>query len=524
MLLPLLLALQQAPLPTPADTPPPAHDALSYGITLRLPDTGTVVVGAVETRWRLKSSEPLRLELDSALQVTAVRVAGQPTREWTREGDLILIPVQGRRGDTLVSVVSYSGQVRDGLIITDNETRGRAFFADNWPNRAHRWFPAQDHPSDKATVSFSVVAPRGLEVIANGTLIGVDTLGEGRTRWEYGLDVPVPVYTMVLGAADFAVTPVGEADCTSTCVPVTVWTYVGDSAWAVNGPFRHAVDMVDYFSGLVGPFPYPSLAHVQSSTIFGGMENATAIFYDEKAYATQRLGEGTVAHETAHQWFGDAVTERDWSHLWLSEGFATYFSSLWSGYKYGDSAFQAGMQAAARTVRESPATERPIVDTADNLLRLLNSNNYQKGAWVLHSLRGLVGDSAFFRGIRDWYRTYRDSTALSEDFQAVMERTSGRRLDWYFRQALHQPGYPVLSTGVEPAGPGRLLITLRQVQDTSWGVFRLPGLRVRLDSTVVTLEVTDRESRRVIPWTGPPPASVQVDPGHWWLLDTTGGR
>jgi aminopeptidase N len=282
--------------------------------------------------------------------------------------------------------------------------------------------------------------------------------------------------------------------------------------------------MVDYFSGLVGPFPYPSLAHVQSSTIFGGMENATAIFYDEKAYATQRLGEGTVAHETAHQWFGDAVTEREWSHLWLSEGFATYFSALWRGHMYGDTAFQAGMQAAARTVRESPATERPIVDTADNLLRLLNSNNYQKGAWVLHSLRGVVGDSAFFRGIRDWYQTYRDSTALSEDFQAVMERASGRQLDWYFRQALHQPGYPVFSAGVEPAGPGRLLVTLRQVQDTSWWVFRLPGLMMRLDTTVVAMEVTDRETRRVIPWRGPPPASVLVDPRHWWLLDTTGGR
>lgn len=141
MLLTLLLALQQAPLPTPADTPPPAHDALSYGITLRLPDTGSVIVGAVETRWRLRSPAPLRLELDSALEVTAVRVAGQPSHEWKREGDLILIPVHGSRGDSLVSVVSYRGRVRDGLVVTDEQGRGRAFFADNWPNRAHRWFP-----------------------------------------------------------------------------------------------------------------------------------------------------------------------------------------------------------------------------------------------------------------------------------------------------------------------------------------------------------------------------------------------
>jgi aminopeptidase N len=162
-------------------------------------------------------------------------------------------------------------------------------------------------------------------------------------------------------------------------------------------------EIVDYFTDVVGEFPFSRLTHIQTSTIFGGMENSTAIFYDEGAYRSRRLSESTVAHETAHQWFGDAVTEHDWPHLWLSEGFATYFAALWAGHVGGDSALHATMSGAARGVFRSKSTENPIVDSAANLLDLLNTNNYQKGSWVLHSLRGLIGDSAFFAGIRKYY-------------------------------------------------------------------------------------------------------------------------
>src|SRR4051812_41679715 len=175
------------------------------------------------------------------------------------------------------------------------------------------------------------------------------------------------------------------------------------------------------------------------------MKNSTAIFYDEKRYRQQNLGEPVVAHETAHQWFGDAVTEADWHHLWLSEGFATYLAALWQRHADGDSAFRAGMQADARIVFDSKESERPIIDSAQSdLIELLNSNNYQKGAWVLHQLRGLIGDSAFYAGLRRYYSVYQDSTALSSHFARIMSVAGGKDLDWYFRQALSQPGYPVL--------------------------------------------------------------------------------
>jgi aminopeptidase N len=251
------------------------------------------------------------------------------------------------------------------------------------------------------------------------------------------------------------------------------------------------------------------------------MENPTAIFYDDKAYASKKLNEETVAHETAHQWFGDAVTEADWHHLWLSEGFATYFASLWIGHAVGDSAFRASMQRGADRVFQSRDTERPILDSAaTDLMSLLNSNNYPKGAWVLHSLRGLIGDSAFARGVREYYRSYRDSTALSADFAAVMSRAAGTDLTWYFDQALTQPGYPILEVTWQHQHK-RLRLNIRQVQQQSWGDYRIPGLGLLIDGKAFTVDVAGRETNVVLDDVPHPPALVILDPAGWWLLKAT---
>ncbi|MGE0352118.1 MAG: M1 family aminopeptidase [Gemmatimonadales bacterium] len=514
----LILALVlQAPLPTPADTPRPAHDALHYAISVTLPDSGRSISAEVRTRWRLLSGDPIRVELDSALRVRQVLIGGRAARGWTQGDDLVLVPNPGRAGDTVETVIRYGGVPRDGLVIRDSAGRFTAF-SDNWPNRAHRWFPSQDHPGDKATASFAVTAREGIEVIANGRLDGIDRRGAHRV-WRYSIAEPIPVYTMVIGAADFARAELKPA-CAVRCVPVAVWTYPEDSAWAAAGPFRRASEIVDYFSTLVGEFPYEDLTHVQSSTIFGGMENSTAIFYAEDAYRRHRLGEGTVAHETAHQWFGDAVTEAEWSHLWLSEGFATYFAGLWQEHVGGDSALRAYMSGQARGIFRSSATERPILDQQPDLMALLNSNNYNKGAWVLHSLRGLLGDSVFFAGIREYYRRFRNRTALSDDFKRVMEEVSGQDLDWYFRQALTQPGYPKLAVRVTwDSAAHRVILRVRQTQKMAWGTYRLPGFELLIDDLLVRVDLDDRESEFTFDQFAEPVKAVEVDPNGWWLAE-----
>jgi aminopeptidase N len=278
--------------------------------------------------------------------------------------------------------------------------------------------------------------------------------------------------------------------------------------------------MVDYFSGLFGPFPYPALAHVESSTRFGGMENATAIFYDQKLYRDKALNEPLVAHETAHQWFGDAVTPREWPHLWLSEGFATYLAALWRGHADGDSAFRASMKKAAEAVLSSKASERPVVDTAQrDLMALLNTNSYQKGGWILHQLRGLVGDSAFFAGLRRYYTSYKDSTAISSDFARVMSEAAGKDLDWYFRQSLTQPGYPILDVRLKHGGR-KLTLTITQTQKPEWGTYRIPNLELLVDGKPLRVNVTGLKTHQVIEGTGKKPVKVEVDPNGWWLLKT----
>jgi aminopeptidase N len=500
------------------------HDALRYDIALSIPDSGSRISATVTTRWKLSGPGALVLDLDSEMTVRAATVNGAAAR-WRRRGDQVELPVRGVAGSQVTTTISYDGVPLEGNgMLLRGSGATRTVFADNWPNRAHLWLASHDHPSDKASVGWSIEAPAGYDVVANGTLERVDTMSPGRVRWHFDNPEAIPVYTIVVGMARMAVTPLTPA-CAVRCVPVSIWSYPADSAFAVSGPFRRASEIVDFFSQRIAPFPYRELRHVESSTAYGGMENSTAIFYDEKAWREKRTEEPVVAHETMHQWFGDAVTELDWHHVWLSESFATYGSHLWAQHVGGDSALRAGMAAQREEIINSPATEHPILDsTITEKWRLLNTNTYQKGSWLLHSLRGLLGDSAFFRGLTAYFKRYEHRNALSSDFARVMGQAAHQDLSWFFRQGLLQPGYPVLEVNSALAG-GRLRLTIRQAQKPAWGLYRMPNLELQLDGRSVTVAVRGRVTRTTIPWMERPlPRSIRVDPRGWWLLTVSGER
>jgi aminopeptidase N len=225
-------------------------------------------------------------------------------------------------------------------------------------------------------------------------------------------------------------------------VEVTYWVYPQDVERA-EPSFRRAAEMVDYFTDLIGPFPFEKLANVQSATRFGGMENASAIFYSEQGIASGRNMEGTVSHEIAHQWFGDAVTESDWHHLWLSEGFATYFTMLFVEHAYGRDEMVKLLERSRDYIFEF-AEKNPdytiVHDNLDDMSKVLTGNIYQKGAWTLHMLRELIGDDAFWTGIRDYYARHQNGSATTDDFVRAMEEASGRELDSFFDLWLHRGG------------------------------------------------------------------------------------
>jgi aminopeptidase N len=534
MLAPTLALVLQVGVAHPAlavveDSLRPHVNLLHYDIAIAIPDTGTAIAASVTLRYVVRAEHPsLRLDFDSAFTVDSMilrrllRLRLAHGLDWRRTPDGALeLRRMGHSGDTLSLTVHYHGRPREGLFIQDNVHGRRTAFADNWPNRARHWFPAVDHPSDKASVAFHVDVPEGWRVVANGLLSRVDTLPGDRTRWHWAESRRIPVYTMVFGAGRLAVAELG----TAAGVPHTAWVFPEDSAFAVSGPFARARLITETLASQFGPFPYGKLAHVESSTRFGGMENSSAIFYTERAYADRTMGEGVVVHEVAHQWFGDAVTEHDWHHLWLSEGFATYLGALFYELVGEHEAFRAQMDEAKRSYFTSDVVDRPVIDTTEkNLFALLNANNYPKGAWVLHMLRREVGDSAFFRGMRDYYTTFRDSTALTSDLTVVMERQAGRDLDWFFRQWLLQPGYPRIQVGwSHDAGEAALAVMVRQVQPDAWGRYRfvLPVELVLPDGTRMTFPVPveggDVRSRSTrVPSR---PTSVRVDPEGDLLLE-----
>jgi aminopeptidase N len=503
-------------------------DVLDYDITLDVPDSGRFIRGdATLTIARHASANTLTLDL---LDPTVLEVAvnGATVRS-TRGRETLDVPLPPWRGnsDTVRVRVVYEGVVTDGLVATRDEMGRWTYFGDNWPNRGRHWIPSIDHPSDKATVTWTVRAPSNRTVVANGLRVEQRPIVSGKdaplrtlTRWRESR--PIPVYVMVIAVAPMIERSLGETACGlaehARCVVQSVYVDP-ELADYPPGNFAEAPRIVEYFGRLIGPFPYEKLAHLQSATRFGGMENASAIFYSDQAFEARNVPVGLIAHEIAHQWFGDAVTPREWPHLWLSEGFATYFDALWTERSRGDSAFRAQLRdLRGNVVGAEVVATRPVIDTTErSLMSLLNANSYQKGGLVLHMLRREVGDSVFYGALRAFYMAHRHGNALSSDLQSAVERAAGRPLDWFFDQWLRRPGFPELTIRWTHDSASRRVV-LDVEQSERFGLWRVPlnvaletseGLRtVRVDvppSRVTRITVPIELSAR--------PARVVFDPG-----------
>jgi aminopeptidase N len=359
---------------------------------------------------------------------------------------------------------------------------------DNWPDRLHNWIPCLDHPSAKATINFSVTAPARETVVANGQLTGTRDNPAGTRTWTYSETRPIPPYCMVISVGEYAL----SGPVTGAVTPLTYYVPQTDRAYAVQG-FGAAAPSLAFFSEKVAPYPYEKLALIVGATRFGGMENSSAIVFGSTLFDPRpgpeplsprfNIRRGIVevtAHEIAHQWFGDSVTEARWSDLWLSEGFATYFAGLFIERYEGAAAFRDYMQRAADRYFEYERGQRtPIYDTStEDLLKLLNANNYQKGAWVLHMLRSQLGDEPFYRGIRAYYRAHRNATATTGDLRAALEGASGTDLREFFTRWVYGSGHPRYEASWEwreaRGRGGALTIRLRQTQDDAPFLTPLP--------------------------------------------------
>ena len=279
---------------------------------------------------------------------------------------------------------------------------------------------------------------------------------------------------------------------------------------------------MDFFVSHIGPYPYEKLANVQAAGFNGGTEHASAIFYGEKGVTA---GRGPVVHEIAHQWWGNSVTERDWDDVWLSEGFATYFTLLFTEHDEGRDAFVAGLKRSRAQVLqlEQKLPDTPVIHrNLSDMRRVLNDLVYQKGGWVLHMLRAEVGTEHFWTAIRDYYRRYRDQNASTAELRAMFEQVSGKPLDWFFAQWLNRPGRAenrrvvALSAGTEGHRS-------HGVANTGRDPFRL-GVEVGIAAKtgavprVERIELTGRSATKIFT-VDAEPAAVTIDPNTWLLME-----
>jgi aminopeptidase N len=431
-----------------AQMPVNGLDVKHYSFSITLNDSNNIIKGnaTINTAF-LQNEKQIIFDLvnknkdGNGMTVTSVTKNGIAVN-FLQDSQHLTINDKGLKGRENTYNITYEGIPADGLIISNTKFGNRSFFADNWPNRAHNWIPCNDHLSDKAPVEFIVTAPDHYEVVSNGKKIEEINLPGHLKRTHWKESVPLPPKVMVIGVTDFAVSNFADVDC----IPVSSWVYPENK----DSGFKHyaiAKDILQWYIKKIGAYPYEKLANVQSKTIFGGMENASCIFYFENSVNDKGI-ESLFAHEIAHQWFGDNVTERDWPHLWLSEGFATYMTDLYLENKYGKDSLKNLLKQQRETVLRFYTNHKtPVVDTSgkDNLMHLLNANSYQKGAWVLHLLRRKVGDSLFWKGIRNYYKIYAGSNASTTDFEKVFEKVSHQNLSIFFNQWLFNPGQPMLN-------------------------------------------------------------------------------
>ncbi|HVZ56922.1 MAG TPA: M1 family metallopeptidase [Chitinophagaceae bacterium] len=498
-------------------------DVQHYAFRIELSDATDTIRGVATITLRvLAATDQVPLDLSPVNEkgrgMFVYRVTeNQETVPYTREGDRLVVRPQGgcQAGQTRRFEIRYVGIPADGLIISRNKYGHRTFFADNWPNRGHNWLPCVDDPADKASVEFLITAPGHYQVVANGVQVEETNLADGRRLTHWQEEVPVATKVMVIGAADFAVNLSGTVDC----IPVTSWVYPEDRDKGFYD-YAQATGILRYYIDHIGPYGYRKLANVQSKTIFGGLENANTIFYSENSISGTRRNESLLAHEIAHQWFGNMATEKSFGHLWLSEGFATYCTILYLENKYGpDTARFMRAQDRREVIAFSQSSNHPVVDTAvTDYMQLLNPNSYQKGGWILHMLRHQLGDSVFWRSIRTYYAQYAGRNADTRDLQAVFEKVSGRNLQVFFDQWLYQPGVPVVSLGWKQVA-GKLVVTVRQLQPRP---FSFPlELAVRTATGDVRRErIEVRRAQESFTLPAPPGISeVQPDPDVHLLFD-----
>lgn len=461
----------------------------------------------------------LTLQLTDSLDVGAVRVDGAAAA-FAHAGDslVITLPAPAASGDSLLIEVDYSGTPWN---------EGAGGFGGFWwtfqvafsmgvgleadpPSMGRTWFPCFDAPCDKATAELALTVPLGKEAVGNGVLVSVTAdSSAGTTTWTWAHDYPVSTYLIAASVSDY----VELTDSTYSFIKHHVYPQLVTKALA---SFSDVDLMMDAFTGRWGPYPFERFGYVTASK--GDMEHQTCVTHLAALVNGFHNYDYILAHEMAHQWWGDGVTVADWRDVWLSEGFATWHEAFYFGWRFGEAAYTTYMEGLESQYFGSGETSA-IYDPDP----MWGFTSYEKGACVLHMLRHVVGDSVFFDALREHWYAHAYGNHVTADLQATLEAAAGEDLDWFFDEWIYAPGALRLdwSWWSSPLAGGGHAVTIAFDQTQAVGpVYRMPlDLRVVTasgDTTVTGLLDADPDWFQFV--IAEAPVDVVLDPGSWVLM------
>ncbi|MCL2449914.1 MAG: HEAT repeat domain-containing protein [Polyangiaceae bacterium] len=419
------------------------------------------------------------IDLDAVgFEIGSVTIDRQPAA-FRYDGRTLSVPMADRERARIG--VEYAAVPRRGLYFLEPDehypARPRQVWSQCQEEDARHWIPCHDSPRLKMTTELTARVPGGWYALSNGALVSSDKPPAGDWTYHWKMDAPHPSYLMTLVTGEFDAVD-EQVFVGDRAIPLKYLVPKG-RAGDVPRTFGRTKDMIRHFSDVTGvPYPWNKYAQVVvSDFIFGGMENTTAttmyehILLDERA-AIDISSDDLVAHELAHQWFGDHVTCRAWYEGWLNEGFATFFEHVWREKHLGADEYAFGLKADfdAYAAEARSRYRRPIVcQDYDAPLDLFDRHLYEKGGLVLHALRTEVGDALFWRGVHAYLRDHARGVVETRDLQRAIEGVTGRSLGRFFEQWVYKPGHPEIEVDVGWER-GILSVATKQVQSTADGV------------------------------------------------------
>jgi aminopeptidase N len=444
----------------------------------------------------------------------------------------ISLPKSYNHTDTIQLTVKYNlNKQAPGLNFIDaTATNPLMVSSDCFPNKARQWVPCYDYPNDKVTTEMIVTVDKKYKVLSNGRLVSVkENEPKGTVTYHWSQELPFSTYLINLSIADYSVLKDSLGS-----LPINYWVYKGLEADAKTS-FRKTPYMINFYNKLYNySYPWAKYDQVITSYMGGGAEAVSATILGEgivmdtiaeKDYSR----EWVIAHEIAHQWWGDLITLRSWEHTWLNESFGTYSDYLYTRFDKGEDAGAYDLLGKKNQYLNEAHNRymRPIVfnrydDPNDNF----DSHTYPKGACMLHLLRYILGDDTFFRTLSTFLHQNEFEPVDTYDLMKTVKEVSGKNMDWFFEQYIFSPGHPVFEvTKSWNESMKKLTVTVEQKQDT------LPGVPVYTIPVNFGFVFPDRKIVREI-WLknkvetidfefASEPLLVRFDEGNWLLKEIT---